>query len=452
MFHHPPSLARSLAATAVLLLGSILVPAASAAARRPYTPVVTPNGSTLPWERVDGVKVFRLIVEEIEWEMAPGMTIKAWGYNGQTPGPTIEAVEGDQVRIYVTNKLPEATAVHWHGILLPSGMDGVTGLSQRGIPPGETFVYEFKLRQHGTQMYHSHGDEMVQIGLGSMGFFIIHPKEPENPPIDRDYALMLSEWYVDPGTSTPDPSVMTDFNIFTFNSRAFPGTAPLVAQEGERVRIRFGTVAQDLHPIHLHGHIFEVTGTDGGRVPPGARWPETTVTVAPGQTRDIEFVATSGDWAMHCHKRHHPMNAMSHDIPNVLGVDQSGVEEQIRSLLPGYMAMGETGMDEHAEHSAHMEGPLNTLPMMGGDGPFGSIGMGGMFTVLKVREHLDENSAAGWYDNPPGTVSESVEKWGKAPEAVPPEAVPPEGTAPAQPGPPAHEHHHMDMGGQEEPN
>ena len=122
----------------------------------PYTPVITPNGSTLPWKMVDGVKEFRLTVEEIDWEIAPGMTIKAWGYNGQTPGPTIEAVEGDRVRIFVTNKLPEPTAVHWHGIILPSGMDGVQGLTQWGILPGDTFVYEFTLHQNGTFFYHSH--------------------------------------------------------------------------------------------------------------------------------------------------------------------------------------------------------------------------------------------------------------------------------------------------------
>ncbi|MCZ6600868.1 MAG: multicopper oxidase domain-containing protein, partial [Acidobacteria bacterium] len=161
----------------------------------PYTPVITPNGSTLPWRMVDGVKEFHLVVEEIMWEFAPGMVVKCWGYNGSTPGPTIETVEGDRVRIYVTNKLPEATAVHWHGILLPSGMDGVQGLTQKGIPPGETYVYEFKLRQHGTQMYHSHGDEMTQIGLGTMGFFIIHPKKRDQA-IDRDFAIFLNEWSI----------------------------------------------------------------------------------------------------------------------------------------------------------------------------------------------------------------------------------------------------------------
>jgi FtsP/CotA-like multicopper oxidase with cupredoxin domain len=151
-----------------------------------YRPVITPNGRTLGYRMNDGVKEFHLIAEEIEHEFAPGTTIKAWGYNGSTPGPTIEAVEGDRVRIYVTNKLPEHTSIHWHGLLLPWGMDGVSGLTQPPIKPGETFVYEFTLVQHGTHMYHPHADEMVQMAMGMMGMFIIHPKgqsirEPINP-------------------------------------------------------------------------------------------------------------------------------------------------------------------------------------------------------------------------------------------------------------------------------
>lgn len=374
----------------------------------PYTPVVTPNGSTLPWKMVDGVKEFHLAVEEIEWEVAPGMKIKAWGYNGSTPGPTIETVEGDRVRIYVTNKLPELTAVHWHGIILPSGMDGVTGLTQKGIPPGETFKYEFTLKQHGTQMYHSHGDEMTQMGLGTMGFFIIHPKKPEQK-IDRDYAIFLNEWFVPPGAERPNPNIMTDFNIFTFNSRAFPGTAPLVAQTGDRVRIRIGNVGQEDHPIHIHGHSFKVVATDGGDIPESAQWPETTVLVAPGQTRDFEFIANAGDWALHCHRRHHPMNAMGHEFPNLIGVNQDKIEPNIKKLIPGYMAMGEKGMAEHEMHAQHMQGPENTLPMMGGKGPFGGVGMGGMFTILKVRDRLNPGDENGWYDNPPGTVASVVE-------------------------------------------
>ncbi len=397
--------------TLALLLSGWTAPGAFAASA--YTPVVTPNGATLAWKMDGAAKVFELRVEPCEHEIAPGMQIHAWCYNGRTPGPTIEAVEGDLVRILVTNRLPEPTTVHWHGILLPSGMDGVAGLSQQAIPPGSTFAYEFTLRQHGTYMYHSHGDEMVQIGLGSMGFLIIHPKKPEHPRIDRDYAIFLNEWFVRPGSATPDVNVMTDFNIFTFNSKAFPGTAPLFAREGERVRIRFGNIGQGSHPIHLHGHQFQITATDGGRIPTSAQWPETTVVVFPGQTRDVEFVATAGDWAMHCHRRHHPMNAMGHDVPNLIGVNQAGVEEKVREQLPGYMAMGETGMYDHSEHAKHMQGPRNTLPMMAGDGPFGPIGMGGMFTILKVRAKGATGDEAGWYENPPGTVA--------SPVVVPPE-------------------------------
>ena len=205
-----------------------------------YTPVITPNGSTLPFKVVGGAKVFHLIAEEVDHEFAPGLRAHCWGFNGQVHGPTIEAVEGDRVRIYVTNKLPENTSIHWHGVLVPSGMDGVGGLSQKAIQPGETYKYEFQLRQHGTYMYHSHSDDMIQIALGMMGMFVIHPRTPTGPKADRDFALMSSEWRIDVGSMRPVPTEMTDFNVLTFNGRAFPGTAPLVAKYGDRVRIRFG--------------------------------------------------------------------------------------------------------------------------------------------------------------------------------------------------------------------
>jgi len=149
----------------------------------------------LPYKLDRGVKVFHLVAEQVKREIAPGMVINAWGYNGQTPGPTIEAVEGDRVRILVTNHLPEDTSVHWHGVLLPNGMDGVQGLNQPHIKPGETFAYEFTLRQSGTQMYHPHADETLQMALGMEGFFIIHPRK-ERVRIDRDFAVFLHEWDV----------------------------------------------------------------------------------------------------------------------------------------------------------------------------------------------------------------------------------------------------------------
>ncbi len=205
-------------------------PKPGALPRGPYTPVVTPNGSTLPWTVKDGVKEFRLVAEPVKREFAPGMVVDCWGYNGETPGPTIEAVEGDRVRIFVTNKLPERTSMHWHGVLLPNGMDGVAGLTQPHILPGETYVYEFTLKQHGTLMYHPHSDEMTQMALGMMGFFIVHPKASEK--VDRDFAILLAEWAIPPGTSRPNPFVMLDFNTFTFNSRAWPGN--ITADREER--------------------------------------------------------------------------------------------------------------------------------------------------------------------------------------------------------------------------
>ena len=379
---------------------------AAQAIAEPYTPVITPNGSTLPWVLDHGVKIFHLVAEPVKKEIAPGMIVNAWGYNGQSPGPTIEAVEGDRVRILVTNKLPEPTSVHWHGVLLPSGMDGVSGLTQPKIEPGETYAYEFTLRQHGTQMYHPHADETLQMAFGMEGLFVIHPKR-ESKPIDRDFAIFLHEWNVPPGAATPNPATMSDFNLFTFNGRAYPGTDALVVKKGQRVRIRLANLSMDSHPIHIHGFHFVETGTDGGSIPPGAQLPETTVNVPPGTTRDIEFIAdTEGDWAFHCHKSHHAMNQMAHDVPNLTGVSQQGLEDKVHDLLPGYMAMGEKGMDDMA--GMNMGGPKNTLPMMAGQGPFGAVGMGGMFTVVKVRAGLKSYADPGWYKNPPGTVAKKV--------------------------------------------
>ena len=377
-----------------------------------YVPVRTLNGWTLPHVMNNGVKEFHLIAEEIEHEFAPGTTAKCWGYNGSTPGPTIEAVEGATVRLYVTNALKEHTTIHWHGLLLPSGMDGVGGLTQPHIKPGETFVYEFELKQHGTYMYHPHADEMVQMAVGMMGMFIIHPKRAATPAVDRDYCLLLHNWALHPGTYRPDPSVMVDFDLWTFNSKVFPAIDPLVARSGERVRVRVGNLSMWNHPIHMHGVQYQVTGSDGGRWPSEQWRNEVTEIVGVGQARDIEFVAEPGDWAFHCHMAHHTMNAMGHGIPNTLGVDQSQIVQEIRKLLPDYMAMGEHGMAEHQEHLEHgnHRGPVNTLPMMTGKGPYGNIEMGGMFTVIKVRDDIQPGdfNDPGWYQHPVGSVAHIV--------------------------------------------
>ncbi|MGV3531357.1 MAG: multicopper oxidase domain-containing protein [Chthoniobacteraceae bacterium] len=373
-----------------------------------YTPVITPDNIALPWKIVDGVKVFHLVAEEVEHEFSPGLRASCWGYNGRVHGPTIEAVEGDRVRIYVTNNSPGSTSVHWHGLLLPNGMDGVAGLNQKAIQPGETYVYEFTLRQHGTHMYHAHHDEMTQMAMGMMGLFIIHPRNPKVRP-DRDFAYMLSEWQIKVGTSRPNPNEMTDFNIFTFNAKSFPGTAPMVAKLGDRVRIRIASVAvMDHHPIHLHGYQFRIVATDGGPVPESAQQPETSVLVAVGQSRDIEFIADEpGDWAMHCHMTHHVMNQMGDNFPNMIGVKPGKGDEVAKMLMPNYMLMGSDGMGEMGKHiqGGMMPAPRNSIPMVGGQGQFDYITMGGLFTILKVREGITTYEDPGWYQNPPGTVA-----------------------------------------------
>ena len=400
---------------------------------RDYNPVITPNGTTLPYKVVDGVKVFHLVAEEVTHEFAPGLKVKLWGFNGRVHGPTIEAVEGDRVRIYVTNKLPEATSVHWHGIILPNGMDGVGGLNQKTIAPGENFKYEYPLLQYGTQMYHSHFDEMTQMALGVMGLFIIHPRRPADPRPDRDFAIMLSEWDVKPGAYRPDPRVFAGFNTLTFNAKSFPATEPLVVKRGERVRIRLANLgAIDHHPIHLHGHSFWVTQSDGGLIPASARWPETTVLVSVGQSRTVELVADNpGDWAFHCHMTHHVMNQMGHEGPNLIGVDPNKLSQAVKPLIPGFMPMGTSGMGDMSQMQAgtssggnmpmNMPGmahggthgagggmatPKNSIAMMGGPGPYGTIDMGGMLAVFKVRENITSYADPGWYEHPVGTVAQ----------------------------------------------
>jgi hypothetical protein len=377
--------------------------------RKDYKPVVVPTGYTLPFKIVEGVKVFHVIIEEVEHYFDTGLRAKCWAYNGHVNSTVIEAVEGERVRLYVTNRLPVGTSIHWHGLYLPNGMDGVGGLTQPYIKPGETAKYEWTLRQYGTFMYHAHHDEMTQMGMGLIGMFVIHPRRPAPEyRVDRDFALMLSEWSIAAGTARPNTLEMTDFNILTINGKVFPSTGPLVCKTGDKVRIRVGNLgAMDHHPFHIHGYHFRITATDGEDIPLSAQWPETTVLVAVGQTRTIEFIADApGDWAIHCHMTHHVMNQMGHDFPNMVGVNVGDLDDKVRPLLPSYMTMGHTGMDM-GRMAEVMPMPANSIPMKGAVGPFGDyIGMGGMFTIVKVRDQLASyEHDPGWYQHPPDTVA-----------------------------------------------
>ena len=278
----------------------------------PPSLVQTPDLKDLPYTVDNGIKVYHLIAEPVRQQIAPDKTVDLWGFNGSAPGPTIQITQGDRVRIVVDNHLPEPTAMHWHGFEIPHNMDGGPGISQDPIPPGGRFTYEFTLHQEGTYFYHSH--MAMQEMIGMLGAFIMHPKQPYTPVVDKDFVILMQEYAVLPNITVPNTMNM-EFNWLVFNGKSGPASTPLIVRLGDRVRIRMINLGMDHHPIHLHGHTFHTTGTEGGRIPTGAWMPGNTVLVGVAQSRDVEFVANNpGDWMLHCHLPHHMMNQMSSNV------------------------------------------------------------------------------------------------------------------------------------------
>lgn len=243
----------------------------------------------LEWTMDGDVKVFNLTAEEVEWEVEPGVIEKGRGYNGMIPGPIIRATEGETVRINVTNKLTESTAVHWHGLFVPFLQDGVGGLTQDPIKPGETFTYEFTLRNSGTHMYHAHHNSADQVNRGLIGPFIIDPKDPSvMPEYDKEYVILVNDSALG----------------FTINGKGWPATEMLTAKLGEKILIRFMNAGFMNHPLHLHGMPMLITAKDG--------WPSPqpylcdTIDVAPGNRYDAIVECTEeGVWVFHCHVLSH---------------------------------------------------------------------------------------------------------------------------------------------------
>ena len=272
-------------------------------------PVRTPDLPDLPFTLDNGTKVFHLIAEPVKQQIAPNKTLILWGFNGSAPGPTIQVNQGDRVRIILDNHLPEPTSMHWHGFEIPNDVDGGPGISQAPIKPGGRFVYEFTLHQAGAYFYHSH--MAMQEMMGMLGAFIMHPKDSYRPAVEKDFVILLQEYAVLPNNVVPN-SMNMEFNWLTMNGKVGPAITPLIVRLGDRVRIRLINLGMDHHPIHLHGHTFHVTGTEGGRIPKSAWYPGNTVLVGVAQARDIEFVANNpGSWMLHCHLPHHMMNQMS---------------------------------------------------------------------------------------------------------------------------------------------
>jgi manganese oxidase len=280
--------------------------------------VVTPDLKNLPYQEIHGVKYFELTAQEVTQEILPGVTIKAWGYNGSSPGPTILVNHGDYVNIRVYNNLPEPTSVHWHGLIVPNSMDGVPEVEPSPkIDPGYYFDYQFKIIDPpGSHMYHTHFISHKQQMMGLEGGLVI--QDPYNDNIDRDYYILLQEFMIEdmpmgtvqPGNYKINP-MAHDFNFFTMNGKCFPYTTPLEVKYGDKIRVRFANAMMDAHPIHLHGHHFHITAADGNALS-DHYIKKNTINVASGETWDIEFQANNtGIWPLHCHIPHHMTNNMT---------------------------------------------------------------------------------------------------------------------------------------------
>jgi len=244
------------------------------------------KGNQILEPRLDGAtKVFDLTASVVQWEVSPGQRVEAWTFNGQVPGPQIRVREGDRVRVILTNKLPESTSIHFHGLELPNAQDGVPFLTQPPIKPGATYAYEFVVPNAGSNMYHSHHNSAKQVGLGMLGAFVVEPRRPQRVErADVDYVLILND----------------GSHGFTLNGKSFPATEPVAVKQGQRLRLRFMNEGMMIHPMHLHGMHMTVIAKDGWPVP--APWKCDTLNVAPGERWDVIVHCNNpGTWAFHCH-------------------------------------------------------------------------------------------------------------------------------------------------------
>lgn len=329
----------------------------------PHVPIQVPDLKKLAWKMVDGIKEFRLVSQAVRREILPDLWMDTYGYNGDMPGPTIEVNQGDRVRIVLRNELPEATTLHLHGLELPNEMDGIPYVTQAPIEPGQEFAYELTVHQEGTFFYHSHVG--MQETMGMVGLFIIHPAKPHSPIVDRDFCLISQEFQIRPNASVPDTLAM-EWNYLTFNGRCGPLTTPLLCKLGERIRIRFVNFSViDHHPLHLHGHTFWITGTEGGRMPESAWYPSNNVLVGVAQVREVELIANNpGDWVMHCHMFHHMMNSMTSQAGPLIRKNSTPVQRKVPGFPQIMLGMEMAGKDDMKMPAMDMKGhDMKNMPM-----------------------------------------------------------------------------------------
>ncbi|MER3484929.1 MAG: hypothetical protein C4345_02065 [Chloroflexota bacterium] len=304
-----------------------------------------------------------LTASEIDWDLQPGTTVRAWAYNGQVPGPEILVREGDRVRITLINHLPVPTTIHWHGVNVTPEMDGPAGLNQAPVEPGAAFVYDFIATPAGTRWYHSHTDVATQVMLGLYGALIIEPRQTQH--YDRDDTIVLSEWdaeltpTVAQGLEPRGPRDQTlrggelGTDYFLFNGKMHEAIPPITVREGDRVLIRLINAGTLAHPFHIHGHSFKIVATDGNPVPKDAQITKDTVFIAPGERYDIAFEANNpGVWMVHCHIENHAANGMM-TVIQYEGAKPAGPLGEFWNMTPSPDVPDHGGQTTHGSGSGH---------------------------------------------------------------------------------------------------
>lgn len=332
--------------------------------------VIQENGQT--------VKQFEITAETKKIKLKDGTQVDAWTFGGSVPGTQIRVTEGDKVRVTLKNKLSEPTSIHWHGVPVPNAMDGIPGVTQNAVKPGESFTYEFTATTPGTYWYHSHQNSVEQEDKGLYGTFIVEPKNP-TVKYDRDVTLVFDEWMTgmdhskmnmgngnmsgmdhssmnmgsgnmsgmdhskmgssnqstaDKKEPSHDEMMKQMYNVFTVNGAAGKTIQPIEVKAGERVKLRLVNAGFQTHKIHLNNQPFKITHTDGQPIDEPTLITDQLVAIAPGERYDLEFTATENGLLIDDHADSPAASDIQIPVKVVKGNNETVVEHKNNGTLP----------------------------------------------------------------------------------------------------------------------
>ena len=249
----------------------------------------------------DGAKQFALTTSVVDWEVRPGEKVKAWAYNGMVPGPRINLAVGDRVEVTIKNDLPIGTDIHWHGIDVPNGQDGVSPITQDLVKRGETYTYRFTVTEPAIGMYHAHAHAHEAVPNGLFGTLYVGDVRMPTGRTVSDIAIPANL-----RVAQDLPMVLNDAGVIglSLDGKSFPATTPIVAKVGDWIRLTYFNEGLQVHPMHLHGFEQIVIAKDGE--PLDSPYAADTVLVAPGERYTVLFnVNAPGTWVFHCHILNH---------------------------------------------------------------------------------------------------------------------------------------------------